>query len=56
MLKVCETYATEHNLQFSVDPNPNKSKSKAIYMCGTDKNVVYPDNLQLNDHVLPWVQ
>ena len=56
MLKVCETYATEHNLQFSVDPNPNKSKSKAIYMWGTDKNVVYPDNLQLNDHVLPWVQ
>ena len=50
MLKVCETYATEHNLPFSVDPNPTKSKSKAIYMCGTDNNVVYPDNLQLNDH------
>ena len=25
-------------------------------MCSTENNVVYPDNLQLNDHVLPWVQ
>ena len=56
MLRICETYATEHNLQFSVDPNPNKSKSKAIYMCGKSNNVVYPDRLQLYDHVLPWVK
>ena len=56
MLKVCEDYAREHNLQFSVDPSPTKSKSKAIYMCGTSKNVTYPDNLQLDDHVLPWVK
>ena len=56
MLKICEQYANEHNLQFSVDENPSKSKSKAIYMCGRVNNVVYPDNLQLNDHVLPWVQ
>ena len=25
MLKVCQTYASGHNLQFSVDPNPAKS-------------------------------
>ena len=25
-------------------------------MCGTLTNVDYPDNLQLYDHVLPWVQ
>ena len=56
MLKIFQDYATDHNLTFSVDPNPAKSKSKAIYMCVTEKNVVYPDNLQLNDHVLPWVQ
>ena len=51
-----EDYASEHNLNFSVDPNPAKSKSKAIYMCGTLTNVDYTDNLQLYDHVLPWVQ
>ena len=56
MLKICVKYANEHNLQFSVNPNPSKSKSKAVYMCGRVNNVVYPDNLQLNDHVLPWVQ
>ena len=56
MLNVCQSYASDHNLQFSVDPNPAKSKSKAIYMCGTLKNVVYPDNLKLYDHDLPWVQ
>ena len=56
MLNVCQTYASDHNLQFSVDPNPAKSKSKAIYMCGSLKNVVYPDNLKLYDQDLPWVQ
>ena len=56
MLKLCETYASDHNLDFSVDPNPTKSKSKAIYMCGTDRNVVYPDMLQLYGQALPWVQ
>ena len=56
MLKVCEDYAKEHNLQFSVDPNPTKYKSKAIYMCGTSNNGTYPDNLPLDDHVLPWVK
>ena len=54
--RTCENYANEHNLQFSVDPNPNKSKSKAIYMCGRTNNVVYPDRLQLYDQVLPWVK
>ena len=54
-MKTCEQYANEHK-QFSVDPNPSKSKSKTVYMCGRVNNVVYPDNLQLNDHVLPWVQ
>ena len=56
MLQICQEYASEHNLTFSVDPNPAKSKSKAIYMCGTEKNVVFPDNLKLYGEVLPWVQ
>ena len=33
MLKVCERYAARHNLQFSTDPVPSKSKSKCLYMC-----------------------
>ena len=28
MLKTCEDYAKEHNLYFSTDPNPKKSKTK----------------------------
>ena len=28
MLLACEDYAVEHNLQFSTDPNPKKSKTK----------------------------
>ena len=34
MLECCEKYAAEHNLQFSTDPLPQKSKSKCIYFCG----------------------
>ena len=30
MLKTCENYANEHNLQFSTDANPVKSKTKWI--------------------------
>ena len=34
MLQCCEQYAKEHNLQFSTDPNPSRSKSKCIYFTG----------------------
>ena len=30
MLKVCEKYAEDHNLKFSIDGNPNKSKTKCM--------------------------
>ena len=33
MLQVCERYAADHNLFFSTDPEPSKSKSKCVYMC-----------------------
>ena len=55
MLQVCERYAKEHNLQFSTDPVPAKSKSKCLYMCGKMNNVNYPAKLQLNGKDLPWV-
>ena len=34
MLDLCQKYATEHNLAFSTDPNPELSKSKSIFMVG----------------------
>ena len=34
MLGVCEAWAKESNVLFSTDPNPTKSKSKVIFMCG----------------------
>ena len=34
MLEVCERYAAENNLLFSTDENPEKSKTKCLYMCG----------------------
>ena len=55
MLKVCESYGKEHNLQFSTDPVPSKSKSKCLYMCGKTNNLIYPVKLQLNGKDLPWV-
>ena len=32
MLMVCEKYAAEHNLVFSTDPVPQKSKTKCLYI------------------------
>jgi hypothetical protein len=55
MLETCEQYAVQHNLEFSTDPNPTKSKSKCIYFSGPARNVVLPDPLQLAGELLPWV-
>ena len=32
MIQVCENYAIDHNLVFSTDPVPAKSKTKCIFM------------------------
>ena len=55
MLRICEQYAAENNLEFSTDPNPDKSKSKCIFMCGHLKKA-QPANLQLYGVDLPWVK
>ena len=34
MLKTCENFADQHNIEFSTDPDPTKSKSKAVYVTG----------------------
>ena len=56
MLDKCETYAEKNNLTFSTDPNPSKSKTKCMYICGKVKKPDYPAPLQLYGVDLPWVE
>ena len=42
MLEKCEQYAEEHNLVYSTDPDPRKSKTKCLFMTGKMRNVHYP--------------
>ena len=56
MIEVCEEYAVEHNLVFSTDPEPTKSKSKCLYFCGRAGKVKYPAELLLDGKKLPWVE
>ena len=55
MLETCESFALGHNLQFSTDPNPVKSKSKCIFMIGKKKHLLKPAPLILAGKELPWV-
>ena len=55
MLDKCQQYATEHNILFSTDPNPNKSKTKCIFVCGSRKGLTKPAPLSLCGRELPWV-
>ena len=57
MLEICEKYADMHNLKFSTDENPNKSKSKCIYMFNSrSRTISKPAPLQLYGRDLPWVK
>ena len=56
MLVVCQSYAREHNLVFSTDPVPSKSKTKCMYFCGRMGQVRYPAPVQLEGEDLPWVE
>ena len=55
MLTTCEKYAVANNIMFSTDPNPSKSKSKCIFVCGNKKNLEKPAPLSLCGRELPWV-
>ena len=56
MLRRCESYAAEHNIMFSTDPDPSKSKSKAIYVIGLRGGALpKPVSLMLSGQTLPWV-
>ena len=53
MLKVCEQYAMSHNLKFSTNVNPNKSKTKCIAFLQKDRDL---RDLTLCNNALPWVK
>ena len=53
MLKVCEKYAEDHNLKFSTDVNPNKSKIKCMAYLHKEREL---RNLTLCGNKLPWVK
>ena len=55
MLRECEKFAEESNITFSTDPNPQKSKSKLIFMCGSKSNMSKPEQISLCGSPLPWV-
>ena len=56
MLSTVEDFATRHNISFSTDPDPRKSKSKCIFVVGKKRGLEKPEPLQLSGHYLPWVQ
>ena len=55
MLDTCESFAERNNLLFSTDPNPSKSKTKSIFVCGRKKGLAKPVPLSLYGKELPWV-
>ena len=52
MMKICEQFVKEHNLQFSTNPIVKKSKTKCV-------GFLQPPNIlksiQLNGNNLPWI-
>ena len=55
MLQVCEEFGARNNLLFSTDTDPDKSKTKCVFMCGK-KKTVKPLPLYLYGRELPWVK
>ena len=54
MLDKCELYAAEHNIMLSTNPDPSKSKTKCIFVCGPNKKLTKPAPLTLCDRELPF--
>ena len=52
MLKSCDDYAEKHNLMFSTDDDPRKSKTKCMAFLKTKRTLT---NLTLCKKHLPWV-
>ena len=52
MMKTCEKFAKEHNLQFSTNENPQKSKTKCLAYLIKPRNL---KPIKLNGNNLPWM-
>ena len=55
MLTTCEKFAEENNIKFSTHENPEKSKSKALYIVGHKNDPIKPAPLKLCGRMLPYV-
>ena len=55
MLDVASTFVSEVGLEFSTDPIPAKSKSKAVFIVGRRKDLKKPAPLLLSGQALPYV-
>ena len=53
LLATCEDYAKSHNITFSTDVDPKKSKTKCLHFT-LQERIVNP--LKLNGDDLPWVK
>ena len=56
MLATCERYAMDNNIQFLTHHEPDKSKSKALYVTVHGGLVDKPAPLLLCGQALPWVE
>ena len=49
-------FASSHNVMFSTDPNPSRSKSKCLWFCGKVGHVAYSEPIFLDGDDLPRVK
>ena len=52
MINTCQEYCQAHNLRFSTDPNPKKSKTKCMSFLFKQREI---PKLSLGGNPLPWV-
>ena len=55
MLRLAHEYVQEHNIAFSTDPEPSKSKTKGIIFSRRPLSFT-PEPLELNGNPLPWIE
>ena len=57
MLRTCEAFTEQNNIQFSTHEDPSRSKSKALYVVGPRGGALpRPTPLLLCGRPLPWVE
>ena len=53
MMNICQKFAATHNLKFSTNRDPDKSKTKCIHFSRKRQNLA---SITLNGDKLPWVE